>query len=613
MFSLPSIDQIRIKASATFRRFPFALTLAILGTIGVIWIADKLWNQEEVSYLIKNFCWVSALSISAFTAVTVMGEGRKWKRITINGSRFLLLILLTIYYLALPENFEPSATVEFYRYLLLFLASHLLVSFVPYAGLDRVNDFWAYNKILFLRILLSALYVGILFNGLSVAIYSTEVLLEFDISGIRYGQLAIFLTGIFGTWFFLSGVPHPDQLTVEEKVYPKGLRIFSQYVLIPLVVVYIAILYMYMGKIILEWEWPNGWVSNLVLSYSIVGILSLLLLHPIKEEEGHKWIRIFSRGFFIVMIPLVVLLMLSIWVRISEYGVTVNRYIVATLAVWLAGIVIYFLLSRNKNIKVIPASLCLVTVLIVYGPFSAFEVSERSQLNRLEDKLQEYELLSESGTVLKAEKDIPFKDRKQISSGINYLIELKGIRSIQPYFDQDLQEVLANKDSMNVVSDAAAITNLIGIEYVNDWEMEFGADEEYAMFQYQKKRMDPVPLQGYDHFIGDLDIWSDSRELLTTIGDYEYTIYLDNEDYDIRITRKDSGEALVFDLKAFIGELKDTGADKVETVSVENMTMTQRSGSLEVKLVFNSIGGQRKNGEITSVNANFDLFFSSGD
>jgi hypothetical protein len=311
------------------------------------------------------------------------------------------------------------------------------------------------------------------------------------------------------------------------------------------------------------------------------------------------------------MIPLVVLLMLSIWVRISEYGVTVNRYLVATLAVWLAGLVIYFLLSKKRNIKVIPASLCLVSVLIVYGPLSAFEVSERSQVNRLEDKLKEYELLSESGTVLMSEKDIPFQDRKQISSGINYLIELKGVGAIQPYFDQDLQEVLANKDSMNVVSDAEAITNLIGIEYVYDWEMENGTGEEYAMFQYQKRRMDPVPLQGYDHVIGDLDIWSNSNDLETSIGGHQYTISLDNENYDIKISRLDSGQILVFDLKAFIGRLRDTGADKVETVSVETMTMTQKSGSLEVKLVFNSIGGQRQNGEITSVNANFDLFFSS--
>ena len=388
------------------------------------------------------------------------------------------------------------------------------------------------------------------------------------------------------------------------------MRIFVQYVLIPLVVIYIIILYLYMGKIMIEWQWPNGWVANLVLSFSIVGILGLLLLYPIQDEDDHKWVHLFSRGYYIALIPLIILLMLSIWVRISEYGVTVNRYFVATLAVWLTGIVIYFLVSKMKDIRVIPTSMFLIIILISFGPFSAFEVSERSQLSRLEQNLDKYGLLSDNGTVIRSEMEIPFQDRKQISSGITYLLDLKGTESIQPYFEQDLNDVLENKDSMNVVSDSQVITDLIGIDYVNNWEMEEGDGSGFATFQVQKRRTDPVPLKGYDHYVGEIEMWLTSQELETVIAERVYTISLKDENLEIHITEEATGRSLVFELKPFIEELPVTGAMKVDALSIERMTLEQQEESLKVKLVFNSITGQRQNDKITSMNANFGLYFS---
>ena len=613
MIRFPSIQQIISKTSATIRRFPLVITFAVLGTLAVIWLVDLPWDQRDGHYLIKNFSWISALSISFFLAVKTAGENREWTSLQLQLTRAAGVIILAVYYLFLPEDFEPSNSEAFYKYSLFFLASHLLVSFAPYLGEKSVQNFWAYNKTLFLRILLSVLYVGVLYNGLSIAIYSLEILLEFDIAWIRYAQLGIFLIGIFGTWFFLAGVPHPNQLTDEEKAYPKGLRIFVQYVLIPLVVIYIFILYLYVGKILLEWQWPTGWVANLVLNFSIVGILGLLLLYPIQDEDDHKWVQLFSRGYYISLIPLIVLLMLSIWVRISEYGVTVNRYFVATLAVWLAAVVIYFLISKMKDIRMIPISLFLITILISLGPLSAFEVSERSQLSRLEGNLGKHGLLSENGTVVKTNAEIPFQDRKQISSGIAYLLNLKGVESIQPYFEQDLNEVLENKDTMNFVSDAEAITDLIGIDYVSNWEMEEGNNEEFGNFQVQKNSMHPVSLEGYDHYVGEIEFWINSQDFETTIGEQVYTISVDGEKFEIQLIEKETGRILAFELKPFIDGLSDTNAGIVETLSVDRMTMERQNNSLKVKLVFNSLAGQRQNGEITNVSGNFGLYFSIED
>src|SRR5699024_3468757 len=172
----------------------------------------------------------------------------------------------------------------------------------------------------------------------------------------------------FNTWFFLAGIPDPIHKLDRIRNYPKGLKVFTQNILIPLVIIYMIILYLYMAKIITQWAWPEGWISILVLSFSIAGILANLLLHPLRNDIKYKWVKRFSKGYYWILVPLSILLLLAIWRRISEYGITVERYFVLVLGLWLTGIVLYFVISRAKNIKVIPASLCIVAFAISIGP-----------------------------------------------------------------------------------------------------------------------------------------------------------------------------------------------------------------------------------------------------
>ena len=75
----------------------------------------------------------------------------------------------------------------------------------------------------------------------------TALKLLFDVSIHEelYVEIWIVTIGFFNTWFFVSGIPDDfDQLdTIYE--YPKGLKIFSQYVLLPLLGLYLLILYSY--------------------------------------------------------------------------------------------------------------------------------------------------------------------------------------------------------------------------------------------------------------------------------------------------------------------------------------------------------------------------------
>src|SRR5690606_16090706 len=108
------------------------------------------------------------------------------------------------------------------------------------------------------------------------------------------------------------------------------------------------------------------------------------------KESG--WIKKFSRGYYYFLIPLVILLFIAIGMRIQEYGLTVNRYIIALMGVWLGFIAIYFSIGKKK-IKTIPISLALFMILSSFGSWGMFSLSERNQRNRLASILTENKIL----------------------------------------------------------------------------------------------------------------------------------------------------------------------------------------------------------------------------
>lgn len=77
----------------------------------------------------------------------------------------------------------------------------------------------------------------------------------------------------------------------------------------------------------MEWQLPNGMVSALILGYISVGLLALLLVYPIREQRGNGWIKIFSKYFYLFLLPLIILLVLAVTKRIDSYGITQYRYI----------------------------------------------------------------------------------------------------------------------------------------------------------------------------------------------------------------------------------------------------------------------------------------------
>ena len=281
-----------------------------------------------------------------------------------------------------------------------FITSHLLASFLPFLVGMRKDLFWNFNQWMFSRFALSSIFTGIIAIGLGLAIGAIQLLFGMFEDGRFIAEVLITVCGIFHILFFFAGTP--TELNQGNWVVdpPKPFRILVQYILVPLVVLYLSILYIYLAKILFTFDLPKGNVSVWILVFCTLGILSILLAEPFRNVESN-WVGKLTKIFYWLMLPLLVMLWIAIYTRVLAYGVTEARALVLYLAIWLTFISLYNGFYKRKSLLAFPISLFIITFLYQWGgPLSAHSISFKSQSKRTEeilsrDSIDEEELLSQ--------------------------------------------------------------------------------------------------------------------------------------------------------------------------------------------------------------------------
>ncbi|HSG82258.1 MAG TPA: DUF4153 domain-containing protein, partial [Gemmatimonadota bacterium] len=347
-----SIVNLARNAGATVERFPLSILAAAGAAIAAHLLVGVDFDDADPMVAVIVTC---VLGISLLFALRMLCDDRPWPRLAQLAVQLAGLIALGIFYLTLSV---PLRGADWYRFFLLMAATHLFASFAPFIGRsDEVNGFWQYNKTLLLRGALAALYSGVIYVGLALAVLACDTLLGFDVEDRAYARLWFWIAYLYSAWFFLAGIPRDVRALNRTTDYPTGLRIFAQYALIPLIGVYLVILYAYLVKIVIQWELPNGWVTYPVMGVTIAGWLALLLVYPIRDQVENAWIKAYTRFFSWALYPLIALVIIAIWTRIAEYGLTERRYLVVVAIAWLLGITVYFTIKRDRDIRWIPMSL----------------------------------------------------------------------------------------------------------------------------------------------------------------------------------------------------------------------------------------------------------------
>ena len=434
LFSLRKLTEGLISAITNYPMVILIATALGLRCIGLV-------HYEESDLFDEALPWMLAqgLGISLFFALHTVSRYRKLPRpaslgILALGIGVLYLIGYHFDYMMSMAR-EETMVLEVIGYA---LACHLLVAFLPFFRKNTLNGFWQYNKSLFLRAFTTILYTVVLFGGLSGAIAAIQELFNVEFTEKIYAYLWFIMAFPVSAFIFCAGVPLADDIDALESAsdLPSGLRLFVQFVLLPLVVVYLCILYAYMGKIILSWSLPQGWVTILIMAFSVIGMLAMLLVHPFQQLTEHAWIKVITKNYYRSLLPLLVLQYVAIFTRISDYGFTSARWAVVAITAWLTFITVYKVFFKGKNIILIPSTLFIVAILFLIGPLSHRSISVWSQTAKINRLVKTLNLIDAKGK-LKVYEANPTTDSLmgEIYSATRYLNRNHQCTGLEPYIN----------------------------------------------------------------------------------------------------------------------------------------------------------------------------------
>lgn len=466
----PSIATLVEHAASVLRRFPWTLaTAAVAAAAGIVAStdgADDRWAR---------LAFVAALGLPLTLSLALLGETRRWVPARRNLALACGVGALAVFFLVWPGI---DLSYEAIRYFLLSAALHLTVAFLPFLGAADSLAFWQYNRRLFLGFLRAVVFSGVLFVGLAIALGALDKLFGVHVPGETYFRIWLIVALVVNTWIFLAAVPLDLAALGRDTEYPRGLKVFAQYVLTPLAFTYLVILLAYLIKIVAGGEWPSGWIGWLVASVSVTGLLGFLLVHPLRTDPDEGWIRIYARWLFVGLVPAALMLLVAFWKRIVPYGLTEPRVLGLILGVWLLGIALIFTVRGGASIRIIPVSLAVLLLLTLYGPVSLTSVSVASQGRRLA------RLLRASGSAGAA---------REASAALRFLIDHRAgdaiaARIARPLPPIDWKTVPRHGGARDSLG--ARIMALRGAEYVPEYGRNGG--------WFQLSSNDPLAVAGFD-------------------------------------------------------------------------------------------------------------------
>lgn len=584
--SFPSLTEISTKAHGAFKRFPITLLWAICGTIYAIYVVGD--SPSNVPYK-ANIILTFIVGVSWLIGAQFFSEQlkTKWKGHLL---KVILIILLILFYIHLPNddvfNNNPRFIIRFFLY---SIAGHLFVLFAPFLFKWNKTAYWNYLKSVGFAIVRSGFFSGVLYLGLVIALLAIDALFDVRVDGDVYFQLFIFCLGIVNTWIYLSDFPKNIHQQTEIH-FNKALEVFVKYILIPLVILYIIILYAYGFKILVQWELPKGWVSYLVTALALLGFIVQVIINPIQKKVSAWTINRFYPWFYRLLLPLVALLFVAIIRRISDYGITENRYFVFVIAFWILGITLFLLFNKKKSLLILPFSLFVLAVLSSFGFWSASSVSRKSQIKQFEKVYDQVKTNNFVATI---------SEHDQLKSILRYLEERKSLFHLNPITGIAIKEIFRDtitddEEEVYTWFDTNKVLDSLGIALDPKDINLYNTYGKYYNYYRQREKPQFYNIEEYRH-LSLLELYNYGDRKME-IGDYFINYDFENILLSLQ-SKNDSTQVLDIPLNEKLIIFSKLNPN-LNTIDPAEMTWAIKNESIAMKLIIEELSFYNKNDSI---------------
>lgn len=556
-------------------RFPVTVVFSlILFIVPIFTIESDFYILPEEDLWIKYLIIAIPLSASVELVREKYLENKRsnFFRITSFFGIFLFIFLLKIFF----KNHFATETINITATILIF---YILFYLIPI--IYRNEDKEKYLQSVVGNQMITIGFSIVLFLGLSAIVGTIDVLL-INLPNTIYFDNFVFSASIFGVAFFVSRLKEKDE-SLKDYNLPKIVEVLICYILIPLILIYTAILYLYFVKIIFTLKIPKGIVSHLVLWYTTFSLFIIIMVTPITYKN--KFAKFYKKYFPLISIPLILLALFSINKRIFQYGITENRYLVVILVIWLLFNMILYIVKND--VKWVLISYIFAILIAVFSPFNLVTVSINSQNKRLERLLIKNGII-QNGKITNKNDKVSIKSKNEIMSVIDYFynntseLKWKKIKILGKTYEKP-------EDFMKVIG-----ANDFWRSYESIDNQEKGVISEISLKINDGIKM--TEAKGYDYLIYDFNV-SDLLDTNETkeFDNNNYKVVLKNKNLMIKNIQKNT-EILNINLNKIATEvyLKIKEKAKKQNQSYvelpeNNLTYLSETKNSKYKIVFSDI------------------------
>ena len=400
------------------RRFPFPafFGFAVFVSSAIYLFAPQPKNEAGKAVSSLNDAALHAAFASAFAFFTSTAATLAALRFSLSRKIRAALYVFSVA-LWIPGFFLAKKMDEFnYASLAYWGGICICILIALYLCVTAFNE-----KTVFLHILKAIVFAewiaGIASVGLWISLWAVNELIV-PIKNIDEYMLliSVFSQALIAVNVFLS------QLSFEKAEFPVA-RMYKAlvfYAAFPVYVMYVAVLYVYLAKILVTRNMPGGQINIFV---SLATAFYLFFYCTLKAFPGRAADIFYKIGTF-VMLPCIAAQLVAVWIRFDAYGLTAMRWAGLLYTVSVLFFIVVVLLKKNapRAWLLFAAFLCAVSTLT---PLGLTRVPSLEQKARLEKLLHECGYYTDGYFALPAESvisQIPYEKRSAMASAYDELL-----------------------------------------------------------------------------------------------------------------------------------------------------------------------------------------------
>ena len=599
-----NVKKFLLHFKSGFERFPITIILAFLHFITGIYIAEVRSFQSD-EFVEVNLLLFGSIFITAMFEMLYEKYFYKQNRWLVRGIYSVITFAVSIIVFV-----EYLRTNDYYNIYYFTLIPISIVLFLLIPILKKKENKEKYLQSVFSNFVITGIFVAVLWIGIEI-ILTTVNYLFFNSGDSLFFRLTTysfwFITEVFGASLFLSLLKKPDD-NLENYEFPFIFNLLIKFVIIPLIIIYTGVLYIYMTKVLISMHLPKGLISHLVLWYTAFSVAVMILITPFTQKD--KFFENFKKYFPYFSIPLIFASLFAVFQRTYQYGITENRYYVLISIFWLLFCMILYI--RKMNITGIFISLITCLVISVYTPLSAKNVSNFSQSQRLKRMLVKYGALKD-GKISKITQKLNNSEGSQIYTTLQYISDNSTIAKLN--FKNEKGEVYSTLGDLEK-----------GLDVKESWKDYYyrsddeGNYEERKVVTYKVKNSENAEIisdiAGYDNFISYKNVYNEDPINQENESE-KYKIILKNKTITInskdgaelaKINYEDAVKQIAFKLRTV--KLPDTN-DTVYEVPQKDLEYIGTIGKINYKISLRSIDDEIINGKPKDLYyEEFDFMFS---